>query len=362
MAVSFGSISGWDSLEQIFKVGNYTWDTGTLQWIKQTSAGGGGGGGPVTIVDGGDVNSGSTTDAAVITNTTGTLSGKLRGLVKWAFERMPASLGQLTMAESLSIAFASDQTDIPLTGTKGNNTATPSTTNIGAITSLVTVGAQAYTPGRLALHTVNSSGELFTVIRDGADSNSGNTTDVAATSDANATSSAKLRGLVKWAYERNPASLGQKVMTASFPVVLASDQSIIPVAATQSGTWTVQQGTPPWSVSQSGAWSVSVTGTATISGTVSTKTDLTPSSPTSVSVGVASASAVAANATRKGLVLINLSSARISFGFGSTAVLDSGITLYPGDSYSMDEYSFDLGVVNAIASAAASSLAVQEYS
>lgn len=43
-------------------------------------------------------------------------------------------------------------------------------------------------------------------------------------------------------------SLGQKVSASSFPVVLASDQSSIPVAATQSGTWTVQQGTPPWSV------------------------------------------------------------------------------------------------------------------
>lgn len=41
-------------------------------------------------------------------------------------------------------------------------------------------------------------------------------------------------------------TLGQKAMTASTPVVLASDQSAIPV--TQSGTWTVQQGTPPWSV------------------------------------------------------------------------------------------------------------------
>ncbi len=43
------------------------------------------------------------------------------------------------------------------------------------------------------------------------------------------------------------------------------------ITATQSGTWTVQQGTPPWSVSQSGAWTVGVTGTPTV--------DVTPSSP-----------------------------------------------------------------------------------
>lgn len=40
-----------------------------------------GGGEAVTIADGADVAEGSTTDAAIITNTTGTVSGKLRGLV-----------------------------------------------------------------------------------------------------------------------------------------------------------------------------------------------------------------------------------------------------------------------------------------
>jgi hypothetical protein len=95
---------------------------------------------------------------------------------------------------------------------------------------------------------------------------------------------------------------------------------------------------------------------------VSSKTDLTPSAPATVAVGVASGSAVAANATRKGLILRNLSTARISLGFGSAAVLDSGVTLYPQDIFGMDEYDFDLGVVNAIASAVASNMAIQEYS
>ncbi len=60
--------------------------------------GGGGGGGPVTVADGADVAEGATTDAAVVTDVAGTVSGKLRGLVKWAYERMPSSLGQKTMA------------------------------------------------------------------------------------------------------------------------------------------------------------------------------------------------------------------------------------------------------------------------
>ncbi len=41
----------------------------------------GGGGGAVTIAAGADVTTGNTTDAAITTNTTGTLSGKLRGLI-----------------------------------------------------------------------------------------------------------------------------------------------------------------------------------------------------------------------------------------------------------------------------------------
>lgn len=102
-------------------------------------------------------------------------------------------------------------------------------------------------------------------------------------------------------------------------------------------------------------------GSLTVDGTVATKTDLTPSAPTFATVGVASAEAVAAAATRKGLILVNTSGATISLGFGSAAVLNSGVTLQPGGVYGMDEYSFDLGAVYAIASAASSHLAVQEY-
>lgn len=98
-------------------------------------------------------------------------------------------------------------------------------------------------------------------------------------------------------------------------------------------------------------------------GTVSSKTDLAPASPTTAAVGVASGSAVAANASRKGLHLRNTSTSgqRLSLSMNGAAVLDSGITLYPQDIFEMNEYDFDLGVINAIASAAAASLAVQEF-
>lgn len=84
--------------------------------------------------------------------------------------------------------------------------------------------------------------------------------------------------------------------------------------------------------------------------------------PATATVGITSAQALAANVNRKGLVLINLSANRISLGFGSAAVLNSGITLLPGGVYNMDGYLGSTAAVNAIASAASSVLAIQEYS
>lgn len=93
---------------------------------------------------------------------------------------------------------------------------------------------------------------------------------------------------------------------------------------------------------------------------VSAKSPLTASSPTFATVGVASGAAVASNASRKGLVLVNTSTAVISFGIGAAAVLNSGITLLPYGVWVMDEHTFTTAAINAIASAAASNLSVQE--
>ena len=94
---------------------NWDWDSSLLDWVPSTGAPVVGVTGPVSIANGADVAEGATTDAAVVTDTTGTVSGKLRGLVKWAFERMPASLGQKVMAASLPVVIASDQT-VPVSG------------------------------------------------------------------------------------------------------------------------------------------------------------------------------------------------------------------------------------------------------
>ena len=65
-----------------------------------------------SVLDGDDVAVGATTDAAVVTDTTGTISGKLRGLVKWAFERMPTALGQALASASFPVTIASDQSRV----------------------------------------------------------------------------------------------------------------------------------------------------------------------------------------------------------------------------------------------------------
>ncbi len=53
-------------------------------------------------------------------------------------------------------------------------------------------------------------------------------------------------------------TVGQKTMANSIPIAISSDQTAIP--ASQSGTWTVQQGTPPWSVVGPGATGAALSG------------------------------------------------------------------------------------------------------
>jgi hypothetical protein len=70
----------------------------------------------VGVEDGDDVALGATTDAAITTDESGTISAKLRGLLKWAAERMPANLGQTTMSGSLPVVVASDQSAMEIEG------------------------------------------------------------------------------------------------------------------------------------------------------------------------------------------------------------------------------------------------------
>ncbi len=166
--------------------------------------GGGGAALPVSVADGDDVAEGATTDAAVVTDTTGTVSGKLRGLVKWAFERMPTSLGQKTKAASLPVTLASDEDVL----TTAIDQTTPGTTNkvvasvasggiaSGAIASGA-VASGAVAAGAFAAGSIAAGAKVAAAEIDGHSQTLGITTGAAVVTDASGTVQQYLRGLVK---------------------------------------------------------------------------------------------------------------------------------------------------------------------
>lgn len=141
------------------------------------------------------------------------------------------------------------------------------------------------------------------------------------------------------------------------------------IAATQSGTWTsrITDGTNTAAVKAAStaavaadpALVVAISPNNTIS--VSSRITLTANAAASVTVAATTTALVASNANRKGLIVTNLSVNTVSIGIGASAVLNTGITLYPGGVWYMDAYSFSTSAINAIASAGSSAVAVQEF-
>lgn len=89
---------------------------------------------------------------------------------------------------------------------------------------------------------------------------------------------------------------------------------------------------------------------------------VTPAAPDAVAVGTSSTQVVAFNSNRKGLVLVNISANNIYLAFDNTAVAQKGILLTGGGgAWSMDDYTFCVTPINAIASGADSTLTIQEF-
>lgn len=444
---------------------------GTIQ-VPTTTSGGGGGGGAVTIADGADVNAGSTTDAAIVSDANGTLSGKLRGLVKWAFERMPASLGQKLMAASFPVVIASDQspvtvatTQTTVTGTLGalNDVVTiaidshvgvgavlaaapatltlvpeisfdggttwvatsfivPNTGNSGPSLSFggtstvlrtiacwpgtthARVRVSVYTSGSVSV-TLQTSDSIVippaTTLDGGTNTNQnvgitpiagldfatsqhkealGYTTRPTAgrfalavrpyqasdgTNDTPIMDADARRGfqeISRWLGSTAP-TVGQKTMAASVPVVLPSDQTVNVQMAAGSvdvnpivGQAGVDGGDGP--VTAATQRIVLANDTPNI---VTTRGTTTPGAPGTVTVTTSSATIVAANANRRGLLITNVGSGRVALSFNGAALLDRGIVLYPGGTFEMDEFTWMTGAVQAIASVN-SDCALQENS
>jgi len=95
---------------------------------------------------------------------------------------------------------------------------------------------------------------------------------------------------------------------------------------------------------------------------VSDNLSLNPKAPKSVLLDVVSMIAVNENIRRKGLIIINGSGDRISLAFGTDAILDKGIILYPGGVFNMGEEDFYSGNIYGIAAAVDSLLSIQEFS
>lgn len=166
---------------------------------------------------------------------------------------------------------------------------------------------------------------------------------------------------------------GQKAMAGSTPVVIASDQSAVPVSGTVAvstallldATFTNRINTQGQKT-MSGSTPVVLASDQSVLNVVAFPgiVDLGADAPTAATIGTSSATAVASNANRRGLTLRNVSTSgqRISLAFdGGTAVLNSGVTLDPGDVFSMAGHDFTNGAVAAISSAASGSLAIQEW-
>ena len=186
----------------------YQWDVATLLWVRGTQAGGGGGG-AVTIADGADVAEGALADAAVVTDAAGTISGKLRGLVKWAFERMPASLGQKVMASSFPVTIASDQTALAVSGTVAVTQSTvPWAENVSQFGGNVVVTGTGVSGVGIPRVTVASDSSI--------------------TANAGTNLNTSLL-LLDTTFTGRINTQGQKTSAASTPIVIASDQSAVPV-------------------------------------------------------------------------------------------------------------------------------------
>lgn len=85
-----------------------------------------------------------------------------------------------------------------------------------------------------------------------------------------------------------------------------------------------------------------------------------PLAPATASVTSASSTVLAANASRRGLVIVNVGTVDVYFGCGTAAAMFSGIILTPYGTWVMDRYTFTTASLSAICTSA-STLSIQEY-
>lgn len=233
-----------------FKCGDSLYDLtkkilGRLKQLVGFGPGGGGGGGDVTLtvsdveIGAVELKDSSTDNRATVRNTdpdptdyglvvrnipSGTQAVSGPFLTDAQLSARLNTLGQKTMALSAPVVIASNQSAFPVT-VAGVATQTGLDTISGQIDALT--------------NTVATEAGLSSIFNELDFLTSGLTIDLASrASEATLATMLTLAG-----FQARINTLGQKTMAASTPVVIASDQGVIPVS--QSGTWTVQPGNTP---------------------------------------------------------------------------------------------------------------------
>jgi hypothetical protein len=288
----------------------------------QITSFGGGGGGAVTVADGADVTQGAKADAAITDSTvSGTLMAFTKGLVKILADvwdsinhqlkvtvtngslAVTGAFFQATQPVSITAALA---TTANLANETGGNLAAIAADTVDIEASVANIPAQgralaaasmpvvmpaadittltpppaitgfALEAGHLA--TIDTSTAALLVDTNDIETNTANLDTLLSTRLADATFTTRIN------------TQGQKTMAASTPVVLASDQASIPVAATLNAETTkvigtVNQGTSPWVV-------------ATVPPATSTLTRINPVWRQSIQL-------LASNAARKEALIVN---------------------------------------------------------
>lgn len=260
-----------------------------------------------------------------------TLAEDTRGYVRNTAERgLHTNLRDAAGAELGTAA-----SPLNVQGAKTSNGAVPGATNVGTLPGVATAAAPSYTEGRMVALSTDLTGALRTTSSGG----SGGTSAVDNSAFTHGTTAVTPMGAI---VDEVPTlstpenSVGIPRMTANrvLEVNLRTNggTELATAASFPAGTETALL-TRPIFTARSGVISA-------------------------VSVGTSSTSVLAANASRKGAVFTNTSTAIISCALAEPAVNNSGIVLYPAGVWQMDEFTFTKDEVRCIASAAASNLAI----
>jgi hypothetical protein len=274
--------------------------------------------------------------------------------------KLPATLGQKTSANSFAVVIASDQSAVPVSqsGTWNINNisgtislptgAATETKQDTIITSLSSIDAGI--PVTLGQTTMAASMPVVIASNQTAVPVSGPLTDVelratpvpvSGTVTANAgtnlnTSALNLEATQVTMSAKLPATLGQKTMANSMAVVLASDQTSIPVAATLTAETT----------KIIGSVNIAPVATATVTSVASSATNVT---------------LLASNSSRKMATFYNDSTKDLFLKFGATASTTSFTVLINPDGFYELPLPMYTGIIDGIWSSASGSARITEY-